>query len=59
MGGPIKKDRLWFFTAHRWWGSQEYAPGNFYNKTQGTPVYTPDPDTAALRTTTSGTHRCG
>ena len=24
--------------------SQEYAPGSFYNKTQGTPVYTPDPD---------------
>jgi hypothetical protein len=43
LGGPIVQDRLWFFTAHRWWGSQEYAAGNFYNKTQGTPFYTPDP----------------
>jgi carboxypeptidase family protein len=44
LGGPIKRDKLWFYTAHRWWGSQEFAPGSFYNKTQGTPVYTPDPD---------------
>jgi hypothetical protein len=43
VGGPVKRDKLWFYTAHRWWGSQEYAPGSFYNKTQGTPVYTPDP----------------
>ena len=43
VGGPLKKDKLWFYTAHRWWGSQEYAPGSFYNLTQGTPVYTPDP----------------
>lgn len=43
VGGPLKMDKLWFYTAHRWWGSQEYAPGSFYNKTQGTPVYTPDP----------------
>jgi hypothetical protein len=44
FGGAIKKDKLWFYTSHRWWASQEYAPGSFYNKTQGTPVYTPDPD---------------
>ena len=43
FGGPIKKDTLWFYTAHRWWASQEYAPGSFYNKTQGTEFYTPDP----------------
>jgi hypothetical protein len=27
---------------HRWWGSQEYVPGNYYNKTPGTLFYTPD-----------------
>ena len=43
FGGPLKTDKLWFYTAHRWWGSQEFAPGSFYNLTQGTPVYTPDP----------------
>src|SRR5688572_17077501 len=24
FGGPLKRDRLWFFTAHRTWGAQEY-----------------------------------
>ena len=43
FGGPIKRDKLWFYTSHRWWGSQENAPGSFYNKTQGTPFFTPDP----------------
>src|SRR5215510_30541 len=42
VGGPIKRATLWFYTAHRWWGSQEYLPGTYYNQTQGTPVYTPD-----------------
>jgi hypothetical protein len=42
FGGPIKKDKLWFFTAHRYWGNQQWALVD-YNATQGTPVYTPDP----------------
>ncbi len=47
VGGPIKKDKLWFFTAHRWWGAQTYQPGAYFNKTQGTPVFTPDKDRPA------------
>ena len=43
LGGPFKQDTLWFYTAHRWWGSQEKAPNSFYNKTHGTPFFTPDP----------------
>src|SRR4029453_13567449 len=23
LGGPIAKNKLWFFTAHRWWGGQQ------------------------------------
>jgi hypothetical protein len=42
LGGPIKKDRLWFYTAHRWWGAQEILPGAYWNATQHTPFYTPD-----------------
>jgi carboxypeptidase family protein len=42
FGGPIRKDRLWFYTAHRWWGSQEWAANKFYNKAQGAPIYVPD-----------------
>ena len=34
VGGPIKRDKLWFFVSSRWWGSQKYAPGNFFNATQ-------------------------
>jgi hypothetical protein len=44
VGGPIKKDRLWFFTVHRAWGNKGQAAGIFYNATQGTPFYTPDLD---------------
>ena len=42
VGGPIKKDRLWFFTAHRWWGTQSDAAGLYFNKTQNSLFYTPD-----------------
>jgi len=41
-GGPIKKDRLWFFGAFRSWGFRREIGGVFWNKTQGTPFYTPD-----------------
>lgn len=42
IGGPIRRDRVWFFTAHRWWGGAVYIPGNYFNKTQHTLFYTPD-----------------
>ena len=42
LGGPFVEDKLWFFTAHRWTGSRNQIAGVFWNKTQGTPVYTPD-----------------
>jgi hypothetical protein len=42
LGGPIKQDTLWFYTAHRWWSSSQYAPGNYYNQTPNTMFYTPD-----------------
>jgi hypothetical protein len=42
LGGPVKRDSLWFFTSHRWWGDQTYQPGSFYNRVQGTGLYEPD-----------------
>lgn len=42
LGGPIKRDALWFYTAHRYWGNEEIVPGNFYNLTPRTFTYTPD-----------------
>ena len=42
IGGPIKRDKLWFFAATRVTGSRIKRAGLYYNATQGTPHYTPD-----------------
>jgi hypothetical protein len=42
VGGPIRQDRLWFFTAHRTWGSQEELAGVYFNRLQGSLFYEPD-----------------
>jgi hypothetical protein len=42
LGGPIKRDRLWFFGSFREWGNKRQAANKFYNATQHTPFYTPD-----------------
>jgi hypothetical protein len=42
FGGPLKKDRIWFWTAHRYWGYQQIRTNTFYEKDQSTFVYTPD-----------------
>ena len=31
LGGPIKKDRLWFFTSFRRWGVDQTITDSFYN----------------------------
>jgi Carboxypeptidase regulatory-like domain len=48
-GGPFKVNTLWFYAATRAWGASEYLPANYYNKTQGTFIYTPDLDRPADR----------
>ncbi|MBI4885599.1 MAG: TonB-dependent receptor [Acidobacteria bacterium] len=42
VGGPIKQDKLWFFSAARWEDRSLYQAGNYYNKLQGTVFYEPD-----------------
>jgi hypothetical protein len=49
IGGPIVRDKLWFFGSARDWQSASYQPGVFFNKTQGTLFYTPDPRPAGVR----------
>lgn len=46
LGGPILRDRLWFFGSARFQVNQQYQQGNFYNRLQGTLFY--EPDTARL-----------
>jgi hypothetical protein len=42
LGGPIKRDRLWFFAASRYTGNRNQYAGTFANKTQNSPFYTAD-----------------
>ncbi|MSO29689.1 MAG: TonB-dependent receptor [Acidobacteria bacterium] len=46
-GGPIKKDRLWFFATYRYTGATNYVGGMFFNANVGNPnAYTYVADTA-------------
>ncbi len=42
LGGPIKRDRIWFYGSFREWGNKRQAANKFYNATQHTPFYTAD-----------------
>lgn len=42
VGGPIKRDRLWFFASHQYWNVEQWVPGVYANATHGTLRYTPD-----------------
>jgi hypothetical protein len=42
LGGPIKQDKLWFFSAAKAEDRSIYQVGNYYNQRQGTLFYEPD-----------------
>jgi hypothetical protein len=42
IGGPLMQNRIWFYTANRWIGSQNYAPGAYFNKSPIWYQYQPD-----------------
>ena len=48
VGGPIKKDRVWFYFSPRVWGNENFVPGNYFNATPHTLFYTPDTSRPAL-----------
>lgn len=48
LGGPIAQNKLWFFTAHRWWGNSQFVPGLFYNRDTSAWTYTPDVSRPAI-----------
>lgn len=42
FGGPLVKNRLWFYGAPRFWGNKYYIAGNYYNKLAHTLFYEAD-----------------
>ena len=42
IGGPIRQDKLWFYTSNRWWGAQNFGSVIYYNKSTNPYVYDPD-----------------
>lgn len=42
VGGPIKQDKLWFNAAFQRRVADNYIPGNYFNKRQGTLFYEAD-----------------
>ena len=42
VGGPLRRDRVWFFASARKWVSSSYVPGNYYNGSPNPLFYVPD-----------------
>jgi hypothetical protein len=42
FGGPFLKDKLWFYTANRWWGSQAFGANNYFNRSTNPLFYVAD-----------------
>ena len=42
LGGPILRDRLWFFSSYRYWGADTFLNNSFYNLDPTRRTYVPD-----------------
>ena len=42
VGGPLKRDRVWFFASARKYESSNFQAGNYYNKSSNPLLYEPD-----------------
>jgi hypothetical protein len=42
LGGPVVRDRLWFYGSVRTWAAEQSVAGMYYNLTPGGLSYTPD-----------------
>ena len=54
VGGPLKKDKLWFYYSFRNWGTDDHQSGAFYQKDATSFLYQPDLTQRAI--STSRTH---
>jgi len=50
FGGPLMKDKLWFWSAHRFWGYEQVRTNTFYEKTPGDLIFDPDPSKPGTET---------
>jgi hypothetical protein len=46
LGGPVKRDRLWFFFSQRFWGANRWVADTYFAKDPLAFVYEPDFDAA-------------
>jgi hypothetical protein len=53
-GGPIIRDKVWFYNSNRYWGSSNYVAGMYYNATPTAWTYTPDRSRQATNRVTDG-----
>ena len=49
IGGPIVRDKIWFYQANRYWGSQYFAANNYFNKSTNFYEYVDDLDRPAFQ----------
>lgn len=54
IGGPIKRDKLWFWTAHRYWGYEQIRTNTFYEINPFDFVFDPDPNRPGTETQKNG-----
>ena len=38
VGGPLLREKLWFYSSARWQANQNYIAGLYYNKNEGDPT---------------------
>src|SRR5262245_45246897 len=53
LGGPLSQDKLWLFTANRWWGNSQFVPGLYYNQDTSAFTYSPDLSRPAVNNNTN------
>jgi hypothetical protein len=56
LGGPILQNKVWFFTAQRWWGNSSFVPNNYYNLNTAAWTYQPDLSRPAVNDNTNRHH---
>jgi hypothetical protein len=54
VGGPLKRDKLWFWTAHRFWGYEQIRTNTFYEGNPHDFVFDPDRSRPGTETQENG-----